>query len=63
MRTPPDSISNFDIRSCKRVSIPMRSLLSFVFSEESLEEIVPTMSLMHFASWLHEGYIRIFRSS
>ncbi|KAJ0763457.1 hypothetical protein HanPI659440_Chr08g0280801 [Helianthus annuus] len=63
MRTPPDPISNIDLRSRKRVPIPISSLLSFVITEESLEETVPTMSLMHFASWLHEGYIRIFRSS
>ncbi|KAJ0545013.1 hypothetical protein HanIR_Chr08g0344821 [Helianthus annuus] len=50
MRTPPDSIFKFDFRSCKRVSIPMRSLLKFVNSEDSLLEIVPTISLIHFAS-------------
>ncbi|MFS7959100.1 hypothetical protein Hanom_Chr08g00686681 [Helianthus anomalus] len=62
MRTPPDPISNFDFRSCKRVSIPTSSLLSSVISRESLEETVSTMSLMQVASWLHEGYIRILRT-
>ncbi|MFS8004566.1 hypothetical protein Hanom_Chr13g01227371 [Helianthus anomalus] len=50
MRTPPDSIFNFDSRSCKCVSVPMRSLLTFVISGGSLLEIVPTISLIHFAS-------------
>ncbi|MFS7959038.1 hypothetical protein Hanom_Chr08g00685951 [Helianthus anomalus] len=50
MRTPPDSIFNFDIRSCKRVSIPMRSLLTIGLSVGSLLEIVATISMMHFAS-------------
>ncbi|MFS7959024.1 hypothetical protein Hanom_Chr08g00685801 [Helianthus anomalus] len=50
MRTPPDSIFNFDFRSCKRVSIPMRSLLTFLLSVGSLLEIVPTIFLIHFAS-------------
>ncbi|MFS7990223.1 hypothetical protein Hanom_Chr11g01056241 [Helianthus anomalus] len=50
MRTPSDPIFNFDFRSRKRVSIPIRFLLTFVLGVGSLLEIVSTISLMHLAS-------------